>query len=431
MSSPSSATGWGAGSLILLLVFLYFWIGIAPLADQSGAVAEAPSSNLLNQIVVVLLSLLVVVTVWGSPARGALLSPHGLLLLMLCWFCFVSLSASEPEIAFRRIVYAAIVCGCANAALLLPRTNEEFARVLAVGVTAALLLSYFAVIVLPAIGIHQSTDLSEATLAGDWRGHFGHKNAAAAAMAYAVLFGLYLRQFHYPVLGTCIIIFATIFLYFAGGKTATAMLPTVLLLAWMFEHWVRLRYVIVFGTVMALNYLLIGSAVYQPITNLLTSFDIDATFTGRTTIWAFALDAISDKPFTGYGFQSFWQSEDLLKMMTSSWATMASHSHNSFLEALINAGVPGLILMVLWLLILPVRDAGRAFKSDNDPALTRLFLRIWLFSVLLSCLENVVFVNTGPIWFTMLIGVFGMRLQSRASLEHRKPASMVKKVANA
>lgn len=413
---------WGIGSLIVLAVFMYFWIGLSPLAGHGADDAGTPTTNLLNQVVVVLLSLVVLVAMWGNPARGALLRPHGLLFLLLCWFSCVSLFASSPETAFRRIIFAVLVCLCANAALLLPRSGREFDRILAIAMTATLALSYFAIVLHPSVGIHQSNEV-EAALAGDWRGHFGHKNAAAAAMAYAVLIGLYLRKTSYPKLGTIIVVFSAVFLYFAGGKTSTAMLPAVLLVAWMFEHWKALRYPMVLGSLLVLNYILIGSSIYPSISNWLADVGVEATFTGRSTIWAFVLDKISERPWLGYGFQSFWESDALKK--TESLTFLAAHSHNAFLETLVNAGILGLVLVVVWLLLLPIRDAGRAFESRNNRVLTRLFLRIWLFSIFLACLEAMFFENTGPVWFTMLISVFGLRLQARAVLARSQPPKVL------
>jgi O-antigen ligase len=73
-------------------------------------------------------------------------------------------------------------------------------------------------------------------------------------------------------------------------------------------------------------------------------------------------------------------------------------------------------MAVIWLVVLPVGYARRALAGSNDMALTRLFLRIWLFSLFLACLESPFFGNSGPIWFTMLIAVFGLRLQANAGL---------------
>ncbi|MND25742.1 O-Antigen ligase [compost metagenome] len=405
--------------MILLLLFCYFWIGLTPFAHSDGKGGLPSTGNLLNQMVIIVLFTVAIANLWRNPGRSALFGPHALLALILLWFCFVSLLSFDPATAFRRIVYALLVCGCANAALLLPRDSRDFARVLATGTVAILLLNYFAVIATPTVGIHGSNEV-EAALAGDWRGIFGHKNAAAAGMVYLVLFGLYLRKASYPRLGSIIAILAFIFLLFAGGKTSTAMLPAVLLLGWLFEHCRPLRGLLTIGLVIAMNVILIGLSSSPATSSILASLGIDATFTGRSSIWAFALARISDAPIMGYGFQLLWGSEFLRDITTESWAYLAAHSHNSFLETLLNGGFPALILMILWLLILPLRDAGKAFATQNDVGLTRLFLRIWIFSILLAGLENLFFVNNGPLWFTMLIAVFGLRLQAGASLQSRQ-----------
>ncbi|WP_312407647.1 O-antigen ligase [Rhizobium sp.] len=410
---------WSAGSVILLLLLCYFWIGLTPFAHSDGKGGLPSTGNLLNQMVIIVLFTMAIANLWRNPGRSALFSPHALLALILLWFCFVSLLSFDPATAFRRIVYALLVCGCANAALLLPRDSRDFARVLATGTVVILLLNYFAVIAMPTVGIHGSNEV-EAALAGDWRGIFGHKNAAAAGMVYLVLFGLYLRKASYPRLGSIIAILAAIFLLFAGGKTSTAMLPAVLLLGWLFEHCRPLRALLTIGLVIAMNVILIGLSSSPATSSILASVGIDATFTGRSSIWAFALARISDAPIMGYGFQLLWGSEFLRDITTESWAFLAAHSHNSFLETLLNGGFPALILMILWLLILPLRDAGEAFATQNDVGLTRLFLRIWIFSILLAGLENLFFVNNGPLWFTMLIAVFGLRLQAGASLQSRQ-----------
>lgn len=406
---------WSIRSFVLLLVFAYFWIGLAPFAHYGKEEVVASSGSLLNQIVVVLLFTTAIAMVWRNPSRNVLFSPHVLLLLVFLWFCFVSVFAYDPGTAYRRIIYALLVCACANAALLIPRNSQEFAKVVATTMAIVLLLCYFAVLAVPSVGIH-GRDEVEAALAGDWRGIFGHKNAAAAGMVYVVMFGLYLRKASHPRIGSLVVVLAAVFLLFAGGKTATAMLPTVLILAWLFEHCRPLRWLITIGIVIVMNVILIGVSSSPAIQSLLTSLDIDATFTGRSTIWAFTTQRIADQPLTGYGFQSFWGTDFMRSITTESWAFLAAHSHNSFLETLMNGGIPALILMTVWLLILPLRDASEALATQNDPNLTRLFLRIWIFSILLAGLENLFFVNTGPLWFTMLVAVFGLRLQARSSL---------------
>src|SRR4029077_21154749 len=136
----------------------------------------------------------------------------------------VSVFAADPASAFRRIAFAVLVCFAANALLLLPRSEEGFAKLLAVGVLAVLALAYFGVLALPDRAIHQSTDALEGALAGDWRGHFGHKNMASAAMVLAIYCGLYVIRTWSRWLGLVIIALAAVFLVKTGGKTALAML---------------------------------------------------------------------------------------------------------------------------------------------------------------------------------------------------------------
>ena len=39
-----------------------------------------------------------------------------------------------------------------------------------------------------------------------------------------------------------------------------------------------------------------------------------------------------------------------------------------------------------------------------------------MFGLFTSCFESPFFENSGPLWFTMLIAIFGLRLQAHANL---------------
>src|SRR5690606_15160947 len=118
---------------------------------------------------------------------------------------------------------------------------------------------------------------------------------------------------------------------------------------------------------------------------LVASLGVDPTFTNRTDIWRFALTAIAERPLTGYGLQSFWQTEGLVYggNTIETWAAAAYNGHNGYIDSLIAMGIPGLVLTVLWAVIIPIRDIGLAQRAGNDPRMTRLFIRIWLYVVFL------------------------------------------------
>jgi O-antigen ligase len=254
--------------------------------------------------------------------------------------------------------------------------------------------------------------------AGLWRGTFPQKNSAAAAMVLAVFFGLYAMKAWSRLVGLVIIAAAVFFLAHTGGKTATAVLPAILIATWAFERWRWLRKPMAWGGVALFNLLAVGSAVQPAISSFVAALGIDPTFTNRTDIWRFAFHAIAARPWTGYGFQDFWQTDQLVYSgdAIETWAVEAYNGHNAYLDTLLTTGALGFVLTVIWLLILPLRDIAAAEKSGNDPALTRLFIRIWLYGIFSACLESVFFANGDTVWFSLLIAVCGLRLQARARL---------------
>lgn len=410
-------SGYGVSVLISLLVFCYFWITLTPLSDLSGS-ASGATSNVLNQLAVILIAGIVLLMVAMRQAWQFLASPKFLIFTIFACLLCTSFIGNDPASSLRRIIFSALVVMCASSFLLLAKNARAFSSVLAWGVSLALALSYFGVLLMPALAVHQGSDAVEAVLAGDWRGHFAHKNIASAAMVISVFIGLYVRATVSRNWGIAIVLAAGVFLVFTGGKTALGMLPIVLFLAFLFEHIWLSRLFVTIGGVAAINYLLLGSAMNREIRDWIASLGIDATFTGRTDIWRFSLEKIAESPVFGQGFQAFWQTNSLRfgGDDVETWVVTAAHSHNSYLEMIINAGFPGLVLVLLLLVILPIYDGSRALKGNNDKNLTRLFLRIWLFCIYLACLESFFFSNTGPLWFSMLIAVFGLRLQGRAAL---------------
>ncbi|KKB78410.1 polymerase [Devosia soli] len=412
--------GWFASALFVV-VFCYFWIGLDPLPSpttSSQLAAYGESSNAFNQLIVLGMSLLVLTMLFFHPARELALRAYGPVALVFLWIAMSILFSDTPDAALRRTIYSALVVLSASAVLLLPRDNAQFAKLVGFCIFFAVGLSYFGVLAVPARGIHQATDAAETALAGDWRGHFGHKNVASAAMAFAVFFGLYLMKTRSYWAGLALAVLAGIFLLNSGGKTSGAMLPAILILVWLFERAGIFRYLLVAGGLFVLNATILSVVAVPAIKDFVSGLGIDATFTDRASIWELALGAIGARPFTGYGFQSFWQTDALFygNQSAATWAVTAANAHNAYLEQLINGGIPLLLLVIIWLVLLPARHASLAIQRGADPDLTRLYTRIWMFALFSSSFESPFFDNSGPIWFTMLLAIFGLRLQAYAHL---------------
>ncbi len=409
------------GSVLFLAAFAFYWITITPFVDISGAAAVDPvagSSNALNQLTALAL-FGAMVAFYLARGRGLqVLGPTWLLLTILAWCAITSLVAVHPDLAIKRTILIAILAVNAAVMLLLPRSPDDFAKLTAIGALAVLGLCYYGVTFLPTLAIHQANEIREPMNAGLWRGIFTHKNSAATSMVLLVFFGLFIASMKHRILGFSIVVLAAYFLSNTGGKASTLILPAILVVAWIVERFPWSRIPLVVGGLIAFNMVAVGSAVSEPIREFVTALGVDATFTNRSDIWRFAFSAIAERPWTGYGLESFWQTEDLVYSgnTVETWAAAAYNGHNGYLDSIITMGIPGLLLTIVWAVFMPMRDLARAQRADNDPRMTRLFLRIWLYVIFTGCVESVFYGGGGSLWFTLLFAIFGLRLQGLAHL---------------
>lgn len=420
----TSAPGPDVGrSALFLCVFWFYWITLTPFIDLTADPATAKPAE-WSLVVIVVLFLILLAYSLSAPMRPFVAQPRALLVAIFGWLMLTALLGDDPLPAMRRVAIAITVCVSASTILLLPRDEQHFTRLLGVVVSSVLGICFLGVALLPGLAVHQPTDFLEPFHAGLWRGVFAQKNLAAEAMVLICFAGLYLIKAWSRAGGLIIFAGAAVFLVFTGSKTSMGMMAAVMILGLVFERWQGLRAPIVLGGIALINLGTLGTIAFQPVRDIIASSGIDPTFTARSEIWQIAFDAVAMRPLTGYGFQSFWMSEALTKSAIGSftWAVAADHAHNAYLEAAVTAGLPGLVLMLVWLLFLPLRDIKRAEEAEGITPLTRLFIRIWLFCVFAACLESLFLVNSGPIWFTMLVAVFGLRNQARYTIKTRRVA---------
>ncbi len=108
---------------------------------------------------------------------------------------------------------------------------------------------------------------------------------------------------------------------------------------------------------------------------------------------------------------------------------MAGHGHNAYLDLILTTGLPGLVLALVWLLLLPLRDFSRMTEEQQHTPLTRLFVRVWLFALYNAGLESVFFEGRNVVWFTLVAALWGLRMQSRAKLAVETPRLAAGEVA--
>ncbi len=116
----------------------------------------------------------------------------------------------------------------------------------------------------------------------------------------------------------------------------------------------------------------VGSVLAPAIGAVIAGLASDPTYTGRTEIWAFALDNIAKRPVTGFGYGAFWESVfyggggD-----ATTWVNRATDSHNGYLNTALETGLPALALTVWWLVLVPLRDLEAHLGSRQGRRSTR------------------------------------------------------------
>jgi O-antigen ligase len=300
--------------------------------------------------------------------------------------------------------------------LLLPKNLRQFSDLIAATVLIVLAACYLGVLLLPQYAIHHATDFLEPEHDGSWRGVFPHKNDAGATMVLFIFVGFYVARVRNFVLGGAIVVLSAIFLGFSQSKTAIGVLPLALILSTIIgrSRGPALGVTLVVGALFAFNLFSIGTVMFEPVRKMVEAIMPDATFTGRTEIWELGLRAVAERPFTGYGYSTFWGTEQVVYGMgeTVTWANAASDAHNAYLNLALTIGIPGMLLVVLWVIVAPIRDFCKRSPDPNAAALQMLFLRVCLYGTYASCFESSILQQVGEVWFFFMTSTFGLRYLS-------------------
>ena len=397
---------------------LLVWVSLHPFVDISGAQLKdvTTGNEALTYAAFGCLALLTVALAVRDNMRGllTLLSPG--FMLFAGWVFVTVVLSLDPSTSIRRFVLTACVIAVASTLMLVPKSQTELMRWFSIAALALLAICYLGILLAPNLSIHMATDAQEPALAGDWRGSFGHKNAAAPMMVMLLFIGIYVSRMGALLSGAAIIGFAGVFLLFSGGKSALALCIAVLLLTGLVSviktFW--LRAVVCFTPLVTLNLLSVGTVMSDGLENLAKMLPFDTSFTGRTDIWTFAFQALQQRLSTGYGFSAFWGSSSIRDLPEGKeWAEFASHSHNGYLDTTLAMGLPGLLLLAVVLVIGPLKNFHAADRGGNSGPLAAMLLQIWLFGLYLSSMESFFLDRADPLWFTFLLGVFGLHYLAR------------------
>ncbi|HEY0327602.1 MAG TPA: O-antigen ligase [Rhodopseudomonas sp.] len=407
-----------ARCLAVVVSLLLVWVTLEPFQDLRNATLPGEPTGKLAFTYLAFGALAVLTMLLSAsdnlPALKSLWTP--LHLGLLGWMAFNIALSQSPGISLQRFVLTASVIGLAVMIPLLPPTQAAFKWCFAIAALLLLALCYLGLVVAPALSIHTAADVTEPDLAGDWRGSFAHKNAAAPVMAILVYLGLYLATNGLRWWGGAIAALAALFLIGSGGKSALALCIGVGLLAQLVASvrslWLKMLICLV--PVVLMNLLSVGSAINAGLAAIVRLLPIDPSFTGRTDIWQYAFAAFLDHPFRGYGYAAFWENANRTTSADDlGWASTSPHSHNSYLDLALTIGLPGLAFVILVFVITPLRNFHLIQSAERTRGLARLFLVIWMFGVYFATMETFLLDRQNPTWFSFVVAAAGLHYLAR------------------
>lgn len=390
-----------------------------------SAPEDAGGGDIINQLgfaclgAVALLSL----GMFANPRKVVtIISPAWMLMIA---FLFLSvLTSPEPSVAIRGVLLTMIGILTIITVLALPQDGDSYSSMLFTVASVVIVISYAGVVILPSLGTHGS-DAAEPQNAYLWRGLFTHKNIAGPIMAAFAFAGVYLFRRGWRISGLLIAVSALFFVAQTGSKTSAALVPFAMLI------------VIgpgIFGlpllapiTIFAIQFLFalftIGTILFAPIGEIVQQLDVDPTFTGRTSIWAFAVDALLQRPWTGFGYESFWSTPDVKQAANPyylDWDVRGIvHGHNGYLDIAVSMGLPALACAILVIIIMPLMNYARCRPIRENLLLADLFLMIVFFGTLNAMLESFFFRRMDPVWLILVFAIFGLRMTAKITILKR------------
>ncbi len=370
------------GYLLILWPLVYGRYAVT--ADLvTGPMPEA-EPQLLNRLVLPTLAAVAVVLLVAERHRLAMRFHLFGAVLVGGFFAFLgatALWALAPATSLSKFTLLAIETIALLPAVLAVRRVDDLMRPLFWVTAAALTINLAAVAVFPPTPIGHA-------------GIYAHKNTLGGLALLGGLFALYgttRSDARMRLAGIVLLPVVGVLLILSRSKTSLALMFVVPVLAFVTSFLGRrlriaLPILLVIGAVAAI-FLASGAIDGFSYNDLSRMVSGDDTFTGRTELWRFAANAISERPALGWGYQSFWEvgpgspQADL----PEGFLRRTPHAHNGYLDLLLQGGVVALVLF-LAMLTMAARRIDRL--GDADPGLGFFATALLLQGVLLNLLET-------------------------------------------
>jgi exopolysaccharide production protein ExoQ len=333
------------------------------------------------------------------------------LLLLLALAALSAMWSVDPDVTLRR---AAALIGTSIFGMYFAHrfSFSQQLKLLAITLGVGALLSIAFAVLLPKYGVMTSEH------AGEWQGIYLHKNVLGRMMVLGAMCFLLLaatqrrgRAMWWGGLGLCLFVMGmsrsiTAVIVFMA---LMALYPVAKALRWPSWRWRHslLTPILVFGGLIGAIVLIYIFSDLKNLSALLGLFGRDKTLTGRTELWEGVVYAISKRPWVGYGYGAFWETDTT--ELNDTWAIarfQAAHAHNGFLQLMLDVGTIGTVVFLLSLVLTLRMAIIWIRRRRNDESFWPLFYLI--FMLLYNLTEPTILKHNNVFWMLYVAVVLSL-----------------------
>lgn len=259
-------------------------------------------------------------------------------------------------------------------------------------------------VALPSLGTHRG-----GAHAGSWRGFFDHKNVLGrfSVLSAIVFFILIFQKKSIRKVSIVFLLLSTFLVLSTTSMSALGNLVGLLgaFLFFRFNKWKGKKNILLID-IISLLFLLFYVIVINNWDAIFLSLGRDPTLTGRTYIWAYALERLPERPWLGFGRSVFFDPSTGYILGFSKYikAYLPPHAHNGFVDLLLEVGIIGLIVFLLsWI---------QTFRSylikarTQDETLYLLPVLFMTFLIIYNMTESILLRGSSIYWILFLMLVF-------------------------
>lgn len=395
--------------LSIFLVFLFVWhaeLGLQFISNEDATGSPNVPLETLWGYGRLYSELLIIVLVAASPRFSAVLKP-ATPLYPFAAFALLSLAwAPNLKLSFRQCIDMVSLFLWISASVQILGLRQ-FSRISSLVAACVVIVSAAAALLPPYSGVHQATDVIGFEHAGKWRGIFGNKNSLGqfACMGFILMLAqgdgerLPWKVFWWTARAcalACLIF----------SQSATSLLGCVVaVLVYGLLRYRATSVPLPLVLISTVGVLLGGSMISGP-AGMAALFGRDATFTGRTEIWNFALQLVGEKFFVGHGINS---SDEIFRpLATSSVFPSAVETHSAYLDVLFELGAIGLVLLICATLIVLSRSyKAAAFLTGMERRDVIIYIALLISACVIAIGETSPFRPNGygaiSFWLSLLV----------------------------